>query len=58
MTVPLDNEGTRYFDLYHGVELMPRAKAKLSVLSFPIEAHGYGAILAISGEPGADVTAT
>lgn len=38
--------GMRYFDLYHGVELKPGSEGSLAVLSFPIEAHGYGAILA------------
>jgi iron(II)-dependent oxidoreductase len=40
-------EGTRYFDLYHGVEIKPERDADgTTVLSFAIEAHGYGAILA------------
>ncbi len=39
--------GMRYFDLYHGVELTPkRDRGARSVLSFALEAHGYGAILA------------
>ncbi len=46
LTVP-EAAGLRYFDLYHGVELKPEA----GVLSFPIEAHGYAAILAASSEP-------
>jgi iron(II)-dependent oxidoreductase len=33
--------GRRYFDLWHGVELKPES----GVLSFAIEANGYGAIL-------------
>ncbi|MFZ0745877.1 MAG: SUMF1/EgtB/PvdO family nonheme iron enzyme [Terracidiphilus sp.] len=47
--------GRRYFDLYHGVELtpdvMPPSQGPFAVLSFEIEAHGYGAILATDGEP-------
>ena len=43
--------GMRYFDLYHGVELKPEADGAVSVLSFNIEANGYGAILAAPGEP-------
>jgi iron(II)-dependent oxidoreductase len=43
--------GMRYFDLYHGVELKPDADGDISVLTFPIEANGYGAILATPGEP-------
>jgi gamma-glutamyl hercynylcysteine S-oxide synthase len=45
--------GTRYFDLYHGVELKPAAQDGTAVLSFAIEAHGFGAILATPGEPDA-----
>jgi len=40
-------EGVRYFDLYHGVELTPAKNPPgQTVLSFRIETHGYGAILA------------
>jgi formylglycine-generating enzyme required for sulfatase activity len=46
ITVPAA-AGLRYFDLYHGAELKPEA----GVLSFAIEAHGYGAILASAAEP-------
>ncbi len=45
MSVPTEN-GMRYFDLYHGVELMPEIEGAKTTLSFPIEAHGFGAILA------------
>ena len=43
--------GMHYFDLYHGVELKPETDGPLSVLSFNIEANGYGAILATPGDP-------
>jgi formylglycine-generating enzyme required for sulfatase activity len=47
--------GMRYFDLYHGTELKPEANlgsgSPFAVLSFSLEAHGYGAILATAGEP-------
>ena len=44
--------GIRYFDLYHGVELTPEARAgERTVLTFPIEAKGYGAVLATNTEP-------
>lgn len=47
-----DATGMRYFDLYHGVGLKPeRAKNGEIVLSFDIEAHGYGALLATPSEP-------
>ncbi len=48
------NPGMRYFDVYHGVELKPKEVSVRLVLSFPIEAKGYGAILATKAEP--DVT--
>ncbi len=50
MSVP-HKDGMRYFDLYHGTELTPEVENGDDVLSFPTEAHGYGAILAQSGEP-------
>ncbi|MGC1450103.1 MAG: formylglycine-generating enzyme family protein [Candidatus Sulfotelmatobacter sp.] len=44
--------GTRYFDIYHGVELKPVARASgRQALGFPIEAKGYGAVLATTAEP-------
>src|ERR1019366_5537746 len=46
MTIP-HSDGTRYFDLYHGVELKPEPEASGDVLSFDLEARGYGAVLAI-----------
>lgn len=50
MTVP-HHDGTRYFDLYHGVELKPSSEGDQDLLQFPLEAHGYGAVYAINGEP-------
>ncbi len=41
----------RYFDLYHGVELKPDHEGGKDVLSFAMEAHGFGAVLATTGEP-------
>jgi formylglycine-generating enzyme required for sulfatase activity len=53
--------GMRYFDLYHGVELKPSpppdSKSVVSTLSFALEAHGYGAILATKGDPDAAIVA-
>lgn len=54
MTV-LHRDGLRYFDLYHGVELKPATEGNLDVLHFAIEAHGYGAVFATTGEPDAHV---
>ncbi len=52
------DEGMRYFDLYHGVELRPeRNPDGKAVLSFSIEAHGYGALLATKTSPEAGVQA-
>jgi gamma-glutamyl hercynylcysteine S-oxide synthase len=45
-------EGVRYYDLYHGVELTPaKNHAGRNVLGFRMEAHGYGAILASPAGP-------
>jgi iron(II)-dependent oxidoreductase len=54
ITVPL-TAGMRYFDLYHGTELEPESDGLSAVLSFDIEANGYGAILATPGEPGDNI---
>ncbi|PYX68543.1 MAG: sulfatase-modifying factor protein [Acidobacteria bacterium] len=44
--------GIRYFDLYHGVELNPETRpGGRAVLTFPIEAKGYGAVLATNTAP-------
>ncbi|HMF74230.1 MAG TPA: formylglycine-generating enzyme family protein [Bryobacteraceae bacterium] len=48
-------DGARYFDVYHGVELTPEHESSMDLLSFPIEAHGYGAILRIRGQPSAEM---
>ena len=34
MSVPAE-DGTRYFDLYHGTELKPEREGNTEVLSFP-----------------------
>jgi formylglycine-generating enzyme required for sulfatase activity len=39
-------EGRKYYDLWHGVELTPEMKDGNATLSFEIEASGYGALLA------------
>ena len=54
--IEVAGQGMRYFDLYHGAELKPEARpAGRMVLSFPIEAAGYGAILATNSEPDAKI---
>ena len=51
-------EGMRYFDLYHGAELRPdRDPDGKTVLSFDVEAHGYGALLATKTAPNAGIQA-
>jgi gamma-glutamyl hercynylcysteine S-oxide synthase len=44
--------GIHYLDLYHGVELTPEpSSAGKILLSFDLEAHGYGALLATKSSP-------
>ncbi len=38
--------GLHYFDLWHGVELTPEARGATAILSFEMEPHGFGAVLA------------
>jgi iron(II)-dependent oxidoreductase len=52
MTVSAE-DGVRYFDLYRGVELTPERIGAKEVLSFPIEAHGITAVMAVHGAPDA-----
>jgi len=40
---------TRYYDLWHGVELKPKVADQAATLAFEVEAHGYGAVLAVEG---------
>ena len=44
MSVPY-REGAHYFDLWHGLEITPAKESGASMLSFDLEANGYGAIL-------------
>jgi formylglycine-generating enzyme required for sulfatase activity len=43
--------GTRYYDLWKGAELRPEVQGSKATLSFEMEAHGYGAVLATTPEP-------
>lgn len=57
MEIPAD-PAMRYFDLYHGVELKPETRpAGQVVLTFPIEAKGYGAVLTAKTDPDTQVVA-
>ena len=49
--------GMHYFDLWHGVELRSGADNGSIVLSFPIEASGYGGVLAQAEPADASLTA-
>jgi gamma-glutamyl hercynylcysteine S-oxide synthase len=40
-------EGMKYFDLWNGIELTPQRVDNNVFLSFPVESHGFGAILVI-----------
>jgi gamma-glutamyl hercynylcysteine S-oxide synthase len=44
-----------YFDLYHGVELKPEERDGKLLLSFDLEAKGYGALLATPSEPSSEI---
>ena len=44
-------DGLHYFDLWHGVELTPEVSGGTATLSFDMEAHGFGAVLATRGNP-------
>ena len=56
LTVPAE-PGMRWFDLYHGRELTPVIQGGKATLSFPIEANGFGAVLAVRGQPDAAISA-
>jgi formylglycine-generating enzyme required for sulfatase activity len=42
------NDRARYFDLWRGVELMPKRQGDETVLEFDLEADGFGAVLQTS----------
>jgi iron(II)-dependent oxidoreductase len=50
-------EGTRYFDLYHGVELKPERKGDKVTLSFALSEKDYGAVLATKSAPDEKISA-
>jgi formylglycine-generating enzyme required for sulfatase activity len=47
---------TTYFDLWNGTELTPSLIGEARVLSFPIAAKGFGALLALDGEIDESIT--
>jgi gamma-glutamyl hercynylcysteine S-oxide synthase len=52
LSVPFQ-EGYHYFDLYHGTELTGSRDGDKVVLSFPIEARGFGAVWSTRVDPDA-----
>jgi iron(II)-dependent oxidoreductase len=48
--------GIRYFDLYHGVELVPERIAGKDRLTFEIESKGFAALLASTTAPDSSMT--
>src|SRR5208282_6869570 len=38
--------GTHFYDVWHGEELKPEVAGSAATLSFEIEGHGFGAVLA------------
>jgi formylglycine-generating enzyme required for sulfatase activity len=50
-------EGVHYYDLYHGVELQGQREGDAVALSFPLEAHGFGAVLMTHGQPATQMVA-
>ena len=49
--------GTHYYDLWHGSELTPVMHGGEAVLSFDIDGHGYGAVLATTEKLAPEVQA-
>ncbi len=47
-------EGTRYFDLWHGQEVLPRLAGGQAVFSAALEPRGFGALLALAADAAAD----
>ncbi len=54
LSVPF-REGAHYYDLYHGVELQGQHEGDTLVLTFAIEARGFGAVLAVQGQPTVEI---
>jgi len=40
-------DGTRYYDVWHGVELSPSIRDGVAVIELPMEARGFGAVLSV-----------
>jgi formylglycine-generating enzyme required for sulfatase activity len=55
ITVPYVR-GTHFYDVWRGEELKPEMSGSMATLSFEIEGHGFGAMLATDGGPVAGST--
>jgi len=55
ITIPYASQ-MPFYDVWHGTELHPELSGSPVTLSFKIEAHGFGAILATDGAPAAGDT--
>jgi formylglycine-generating enzyme required for sulfatase activity len=49
LSIPADPR-KRYLDLYHGTEIKPEGISGKTLISLPIEANGFGAVLEIEGD--------
>ncbi|MGA2563718.1 MAG: SUMF1/EgtB/PvdO family nonheme iron enzyme, partial [Steroidobacteraceae bacterium] len=56
LSVPI-LEGAHFYDLYHGVELQGQREGDSITLSFPLEAHGFGAVLMTRGQAATQIVA-
>jgi len=45
------SDGMRYYDLWNGKELHPEREDGMDVLTFPLEANGFGSVLAAKSAP-------
>ena len=54
LSVPIE-EGMHYYDLYRGLELQGQREGDTIALDFPLEAHGFGAVLRVHGQPAAEI---
>ena len=48
--------GMHFYDVWHGEELKPEVSGSTATLSFELEAHGFGAVLATQGAPASSDT--
>lgn len=56
LSVPIE-AGAHYYDLYHGVELQGHREGESMAVDFSLEAHGFGAVLMVHGQPSTEMVA-